>query len=728
MNSLLKALLIIVASIIGVAVLASVAVYLFFDPNDYREEIAAGVKDATGRDLTIEGDLSLSIFPWLAIEVGRTELGNAAGFSDEPFMRFEEASLSVRMLPLILSQETTVGTASIEGLVVNLEVAADGTTNWDDFSAAEQPVGIEIPESDVEPTKVEMDRIEIRNANVSYSDAQSGSSYSISNLVLDSDGIGAGEPFDLDAEFDFAVAPGDIAGHVAIRGTTTMTEGAAQVSIAGLNVAGELRGVTTQPAEFNFDSREMAIDTVARRMSPGEMDLSVLGVSMSANVEPFSYADSPRPKAALQVAEFSLKELMRQLDIEPPATANASALSRVSFSADAVIREKAIALRSMTLELDDSTMVGTLSLPTTDAGAIRFDLTVDAINLDGYMAPADAGAASRNEESSDDMEIPVDMIRDLRANGSFKIDRAFLSGMEFTNLEVGLRSRNGKLRLNPLAAELYDGTYDGDVRIDASQDIPSISVDEKLQGVNLSSLAKSMFDQDNISGTINGTFALSGAGRNLAAIRQDLDGNISLELVDGAWEGIDVWYELRAARAMFRQEPAPEPSLPARTEFTSVSATGTVTDGIFENDDLLIKLPFLQLTGKGFIDLPAGQVDYGVEARVFDNPELMAGVTEAELADFTKTVVPIRISGALNSPSVRPDIEAVFRQQVEGALEEQKEELKNLLFDKLLGGEDDRQPSEQPPGEQREEEAEDAEEEDLGEQLKNKLLKDLIGC
>ena len=728
MNSLLKALLIIVASIIGVVVLASVAVYLFFDPNDYREEIAAGVKDATGRDLTIEGDLSLSIFPWLAIEVGRTELGNAAGFSDEPFMRFEEASLSVRMLPLILSQETTVGTASIEGLVVNLEVAADGTTNWDDFSAAEQPVGIEIPESDVEPTKVEMDRIEIRNANVSYSDAQSGSSYSISNLVLDSDGIGAGEPFDLDAEFDFAVAPGDIAGHVAIRGTTTMTEGAAQISIAGLNVAGELRGVTAQPAEFNFDSREMAIDTVARRMSPGEMDLSVLGVSMSANVEPFSYADSPRPKAALQVAEFSLKELMRQLDIEPPATANASALSRVSFSADAVIREKAIALRSMTLELDDSTMVGTLSLPTTDAGAIRFDLTVDAINLDGYMAPADAGAASRNEESSDDIEIPVDMIRDLRANGSFKIDRAFLSGMEFTNLEVGLRSRNGKLRLNPLAAELYDGTYDGDVRIDASQDIPSISVDEKLQGVNLSSLAKSMFDQDNISGTINGTFALSGAGRNLAAIRQDLDGNISLELVDGAWEGIDVWYELRAARAMFRQEPAPEASLPARTEFTSVSATGTVTDGIFENDDLLIKLPFLQLTGKGFIDLPAGQVDYGVEARVFDNPELMAGVTEAELADFTKTVVPIRISGALNSPSVRPDIEAVFRQQVEGALEEQKEKLKNLLFDKLLGGEDDRQPSEQPPGEQREEEAEDAEEEDLGEQLKNKLLKDLIGC
>jgi AsmA protein len=501
-----------------------------------------------------------------------------------------------------------------------------------------------------------------------------------------------------------------------------MTEGAAQVSIEGLNVSGELRGVTTQAAEFNFDSRAMTIDTVAERMSPGEMDFSVLGVSMSANVEPFSYAGSPQPKAALRVAEFSLKELMQALDIEPPATADASALSRVSFSANAAVGEDSIALDSMTLELDDSTMVGSLSLPITANGAIRFDLNVDAINLDGYMAPADATATTA-EESGDDIEIPVDMIRELNASGSFKIDRAFLSGMEFTNLELGLQSSGGILRLNPLAAELYDGTYNGDVRIDASQDIPSISVNEKLAGVNLASLAKAMFEQENISGTINGSFVLSGAGRNLAAIRQDLDGNMALELIDGAWEGTDVWHQLRTARAMFRQEPVPEPDLPARTEFTSVSATGTVTDGIFENDDLLAKLPFLQLTGNGIVDLPAAQVNYSVEARVFDKPELMSGITEAELADFTKTVVPIKITGSLASPSVRPDIEAVFRQQVEGAIEEQTEELKSRLIERLLGGDEEEQVDESQP----EEQTEEAEEESLEEQLKKKLLKNLIG-
>ncbi len=722
MTRLVKTLLITVASVTGIVVLASLALYLFFDPNDYREDISAGVKEATGRDLTIEGDLSLSLFPWLAIKVGRTELGNAAGFSDQPFMRFEKASLSVRMLPLILRQEASVGTASIEGLVVNLEVAADGTTNWEDLSGTEETAQLEEPETDASPARIDVGNIRVSDANVSYTDAQTGSAYAITNLAFNSDGIVADRPFDLDAQFDFTAAPGDLGGHIAIRGTTTLTEGAAQVSIEGLNVAGELRGLTSQAAAFNFDSRSMTIDTVAERMRPGEMDFSVLGVSISASVEPFSYSGSPRPKAKLRVAEFSLKELLQALDIEPPATADSSALSRVSFSANAAVGAESLMLDAMTLELDDSTMVGSLSIPITDSGTIRFDLNVDAISLDGYMAPADVGAASTADDSGDDIEIPVDMIRGLDASGRLKIDRAFLAGLEFTNLELGLQSSGGKLRLHPLAAELYEGSYSGDVRIDASNDVPTISVDEKLAGVNLSALAKSMFDQDNISGTINGSFVLRGAGRNLASIRQDLDGNMSFELVDGAWEGTDIWHQLRAARAMFRQEPVPEPKLPARTEFTSVAATGTVTDGIFRNDDLIIELPFLQLTGSGSVDLPAAQVNYSMQARVFDNPQLMPGISQAELADFTRTVVPVKISGPLSSPSIRPDIEAVFRQQVEVALEEQKEKLKNRLLDRLFGGEKDEQTEEQQPGEQNEEEAED-----LEEQLKKKLLKNLIG-
>ncbi len=111
MGRILKLLAVFVGALLVLIVVAGLLVALLVDPNDYRDEIAQAVEDATGRELTIEGDLSLSVFPWVAIEVGRTQLGNAEGFGDEPFASFERASLSVKLIPLLFRREISVGTA-----------------------------------------------------------------------------------------------------------------------------------------------------------------------------------------------------------------------------------------------------------------------------------------------------------------------------------------------------------------------------------------------------------------------------------------------------------------------------------------------------------------------------------------------------------------------------------------------------------------------------------------
>jgi AsmA protein len=602
MGRLLKILLIVLAGLVGIVVIAAVALLLFFDPNDYREEIAARVKQATGRDLVIEGDLGLKVFPWLAVEVGRSSLGNAPGFGDEPFATFEQARLSVRLLPLILRQEIAIGTASLDSLVLNLMVAENGNTNWQDLAAAEpEPVEPEVDGGG--PAALDIADLRVTNARITYLDAAAGSAYAVTGLSVESGGITAGVPFDLQAEFDFTADPGELGGHVRIDGTSTLGSGFESLTLESLKVAGLLEGITDKAAEFVFDAPRMAVDMNAETVAVGEMKLGILGLQMAANVEPFSYADTPQPKMSLQVTPFSLKELMQAMGSEPPVTADPAALGRVSFNADAAVTETAIALTSLALKLDDTTLSGNLSLPTTEEGLIRFELAADSIDLDRYMAPADAAAAETAETSTDDIEIPVDLIRSLQAEGKVTLDRATLAGMLFEKMELGLVSRNGKLRLHPIAATLFEGTYSGDVRIDASKDTPSISADEKVEGVQLTPLARSMFDQENISGTIAGNFKLSGSGKNLAAIRSDLDGTMAFQLADGAWEGTDIWYQLRAARALFKKEQPPERRNPPRTEFTSVVVSGTVTDGIFKNDDLLAELPFLQVTGNGTVDL-----------------------------------------------------------------------------------------------------------------------------
>ena len=703
MGRLVRILLFGIVGAIGLAVVAAVAMYLFFDPNDFRDEISAKVKAATGRDLVIEGDLSLSVFPWIAVNIGRTQMGNAEGFGDEPFLSFEEAKLSVRLAPLLFQQTVTIGTATLDAFSLNLEVAANGRTNWDDLAEAGEAAPVEEPAATDTGDAQTLDIAEIRlsNASISFRDAQAGTANTISGLSLATSGIAAEEPFDIDTEFDFSVDPAGISGHLEFSSTMTFSDGNEQIAMRDFKIEGEIDGIATETTEYRFVAPAIDVDIPADRVTMGKMELSLLGLNMSADVEPYSYS-TLQPKMTLAVEPFSPKELMQTVGVDAPPTADPDALTRVSFSAKAEVGAKAIVLTAMTLELDDTKMTGTLSVPLTEQGTYQFDLAADSINVDRYMAPA-VTDGSTSAASEDDIEIPADLVRTLKAKGSMKLDRAFLSGMTFENMELGINSADGQLRMYPISAELFDGTYKGDVLINAAGDVPSISVNENVEGVQLEPLAKAMFDQENITGTIAGSFKLSGSGEMLSEIRRDLDGTMAFSLADGAWEGTDVWYELRSAYALLKGRPAPEPTLPARTEFSNVRVTGPVKDGVFSNDDLLAELPFLQITGNGIVDLAAGQIDYSMQARVLEQPEFVDAASEAELNDFTEAVIPLKVTGPLADPSIQPDIEAMLRAEAKRALEKEADKLKNKLLGDLLGG-GSQASEDQAAGEQAEEE------------------------
>jgi AsmA protein len=683
MGRLIKILLLVVAGFVGLAVIAAAALFLFFDPNDFRDDISAQVKKATGRDLLIEGDLSLSVFPWIAVNIGRTELGNAAGFADEPFLSFDEARLSVRLAPLLFQQRVTIGTASLDSFSLNLEVAADGRNNWDDLAQVGDAAPAEDAEESGEAQALDIADVQLSNASVSFRDAQAGTANTISGLEFSTSSITAGEPFDIHAEFDFSAKPAGVSGHLDFSTTMTLAEDNAQLSLRDFNIEGALDGVVAETTEYRFKAPAIDVDIAADLVTMNKMELSLLGLDVSADVEPYSYS-TLQPKMSVAVQPFSLKELMQTVGVDAPPTADPDALKRVSFSANAEIGPAAIALTSMTVELDDTTLTGQLRVPLSAEGAYLFDLAADSINVDRYMAPAAAGGDATAAE--DDIEIPVDLIRTLNANGTMKLDRAYLSGMTFENMVLGVNSANGRLRMHPISARLFEGNYNGDVRINAAGDTPSISVNENIAGVQLEPLAKAMFEQENVTGSIEGSFKLSGSGNNLAAIRRDLDGTMAFSLADGTWEGTDVWHQLRSAYALFKGRPAPEPELPARTEFSNVRATGKVTDGVFSNNDLLAELPFLQITGNGTVDLAEAQVDYSMQARVLEQPEFVDAASEAELKDFTEAVIPLSITGPLADPSIRPDIEAMLRAEVERAVEKEADKLKKKLLGDLLGG------------------------------------------
>ncbi len=323
------------------------------------------------------------------------------------------------------------------------------------------------------------------------------------------------------------------------------------------------------------------------------------------------------------------------------------------------------------------------------------------------MAPAEAQPASVEAEIP--VEIPVELIRALNVNGSLELAEGFLGAMRFTNVDLGLTSAAGRLRIHPIAAELYDGTYSGDIRIDASGSVPTISVNEQLADVQLGALVAAMFEQENLSGTINGSFVLAGRGADLAAIQRDLDGKLSFELNDGAYEGTDLWYEVRRAYALVKQQPPPQPELPVRTSFSNVRVQGPVSDGVFSNPDLFAELPFMQIRGRGSVDLAAATMDYRLSARVLETPELVQAASAEEISDLTKAVIPLRITGPLSAPKPSVDIEGMLRERAE----QEVDKLKDRLLDKVLGGDES--------GKDEDAEAKDDGKKDVEDKLKESL-------
>ena len=221
MSRVVKVLLWLVGGFIALFALAAIALYLFFDPNDFREEISSSVKNQTGRDLIIEGDISLQVFPWLAVEVGKASLGDAPGFGDEPMVSFERASFSVRLLPAILRQEVVVGSADIESLRLNLKIDDHGDSNWSDLvqdEPGDAPADTSEDSAATTSGSIDINSVEVIDALIRYTDAETGDAIVLDGMNLKVGRLkGDGSPVPFNAELNFDVQPAGLNGSVELK-------------------------------------------------------------------------------------------------------------------------------------------------------------------------------------------------------------------------------------------------------------------------------------------------------------------------------------------------------------------------------------------------------------------------------------------------------------------------------------------------------------------------------
>jgi AsmA protein len=681
MKRLFKILGVVVGVSVLLLVVAGVAVTLLVDPNDYKDEIAAAVRDATGRELTLAGDLALDVFPTIRIAMGEATLSNAPGFGPEPMARIDGASLSVGLLPL-LAQRVEVGRARLTGLTLNLARDARGRNNWQDLSggapaaaAAEAPAegGVDVGVS------LGVDEVEIDNARIVWSDAATGSRWELTEFGLTAEGFDFGERFPL--RMEFALAGADVAVRVAAstQATLSLADDEYRLEELEVTVDGSGEGWPAGPSQaaLRFDS--FVANLKEETLELGGLTVDFLGLTMAGSLAGQRLMSDLALSGAVDIREFAPRTVLERFGVAVE-TADDGVLTRASAKASFVYNSSQIGLRDMAFTLDDSTLRGRVAL---EGERITYDLTVDDINVDRYLPPSEESDAAE-EGSLDEVDLPLEVMRTVDARGELKFGRAQFSGLTLTNAAFALNAANGGVRLTP-SAQLYGGRTSGDIRLQVEADGARMTFTQSLDDVDLAALGQDLLGSQAITGTGDVRLNLVTAGRNLGAMRRDLDGDVAFNVANGSIEGIDLWYELRRARARLDGAAVPDRGDAARrTTFSSLSATGVVEDALLTNRDLNARLDFMTVDGTGTVNLLDDAIDFDVTATLVDGPVLKS---DPEMAKMAGGELPLRVTGTVAAPSVLPDFGAIVRARatraVQERVEEEREEVREEVRDRL---------------------------------------------
>lgn len=688
MKTLVRMLAVIAAVLALIVGALAAYVALVFDPNDYREQLAEQVARHTGRALTIDGEIGLSLFPWLGAELTDVSLADAPGFGDEPFARIARAHARVRLWPL-LRGEVEVDRVLLDGLALRLERDADGRNNWDDLLArseagAPQPARPSSGTADVlgGVAALAVSGVEVEAATLSWHDRQRGTQQRFDDIRLRTGEIRPGAAFPLELGLDLESSAPAVSARIELTGEVTLAADWSQLDVEPLAL--RVRG---QGEDWPGGEGVVELDAVVRHeFDTGTLTLSQMavrgfGVEARSDVTVHTAGeDGPRYAGTLDVAEFSPRELLAALG-QPVDTADPQALQAARMQARFEGSAAALAVEPFELRIDDSTLAGKLGVSDLTRGALNFDLALDALDLDRYLPPQSEQAPVATPGAGAAATAEPGALRTLDLDGRLRVGRLQASGLRIDALAVDARAADGVLRLGPLAATLYDGRYKGNVVVDARREPMVVTMDEALEGVQIGPLLRDLRGEDaRLTGKAELRAKLQARGNDADAVKRSLAGDVAFRFSDGAVTGINIAQMLREAGARLKGEAAPEASGPNQTDFTELTGTLRIADGVVRNDDLHASSPLLRVAGSGSADLVAEELDYRIRASVVGT---LTGQGGRPLEELRGVTVPIRVSGRFDAPAYALDLDALV---TETARQQARERIEEKLQEKLPEG------------------------------------------
>ncbi len=189
----MKKLLIGIVALFGLIIIGLIVTISMVNLNKYKPQIEKAVKDNSGYELKINGDISASFSP-IGISISKVVIKNPQAKSSQQFFNIDRLSVAVELMPL-LSKKVKVRYIILDNLNLDIKKLKNGKFNFEvankkTNSSKSKKVQKQTKNKKTQLPMVNITEIKIKNANINFEDLKTKTKAKIQNINMVIDNIG----------------------------------------------------------------------------------------------------------------------------------------------------------------------------------------------------------------------------------------------------------------------------------------------------------------------------------------------------------------------------------------------------------------------------------------------------------------------------------------------------------------------------------------------------------
>ena len=668
-----------------IIVAAGFALTHLFNPNDYKNEIRQIARDKAHIELTLNGDIGWSLFPWLGLELHDASVATLVT-PTQPFADLQMLGLSVRVLPL-LRREVQMSDVRVEGLNLRLTRDKDGHGNWQDIGRpapsasvtaqtdkAAEPAGTEAEDKPSQPIRLDIDSLTVNNARVEFNDEKTGRQITSESIQLSTGAVHDGKEIPVKMTAFFGTNQPVLRARTELSGNLRFDRVLKRYQFEDMRLGGELSGDPLQGKPLTFSAQgQLLVDMAANVAEWTSLKLSANQLRALGELKANDLNKTPQLNGTLSIAQLDLMKFLDSIGQPLPTVADGS-LSKVELVTHLTGTPTSLVLDGLNLKLDDSNFTGRIAIEDFAKQSLRVQLKGDKFDADRYLPPksADADSASKvrqadvmNSEAnaiasssplpesptkgawSSDKLLPIERLRSADVDADLSFDQLTLKKLPINNAALKATGLGGVLTLGDLRGELYSGSFSAKGSLDVRPDVPRLSLQTRLNRVPVERVLQAQGQKPPVKGALTLNGDLTASGNSQKALVDSLNGTASFVLNDGLLLNANLEQQLCTGIATLNRKTLSGEPRGKDTPFQDLKGSLNLHNGVASNPDLKVNIPGLSVNGNGDIDLRVLGMDYRigiiVEGDKSDMPDPACQVNER----FAGIEWPLRCRGPL---------------------------------------------------------------------------------